>query len=214
MTWGKRVGEQRPSVPTKTIQKHLPAYSDSKSIHSLIDAENFLSSSHHTLRLHRYTTHHIPHLVPRTSTIRPDITLLRISYIVGLSAFVRSTTDISSKHPTSRDYSPHDQQQQLKRVQPVVILESSQTYTSKANMAAAATVSAAPGLMTRSAMAGSSSQTQTQAPPQVLVRAPVLRLRGAETSKRTKKRIQWAEDVIDNEGLGRKSSKGMLSLPW
>ena len=23
-------------------------------------------------------------------------------------------------------------------------------------------------------------------------------------------RIQWAEDVVDNEGLGRKKSKGML----
>lgn len=25
----------------------------------------------------------------------------------------------------------------------------------------------------------------------------------------TRRRIQWAEDVVDNEGLGRKSSKGM-----
>ncbi|KFX99898.1 hypothetical protein V490_01595 [Pseudogymnoascus sp. VKM F-3557] len=38
---------------------------------------------------------------------------------------------------------------------------------------------------------------------------PVLRLRGAMRSpgERSERRIQWAEDVIDNEGLGKKSSK-------
>lgn len=82
-------------------------------------------------------------------------------------------------------------------------------------MAAATTSSRAPppsGLLARSAMAATASQsqtqTQTQAPPLVQVRQPVLRLRGAETGVRSQKRIQWAEDVIDNEGLGRKSSKG------
>jgi hypothetical protein len=35
----------------------------------------------------------------------------------------------------------------------------------------------------------------------------VLRLR-AEPSER--RHIQWAEDVVDNEGMGKKSSKGML----
>ncbi len=39
----------------------------------------------------------------------------------------------------------------------------------------------------------------------------VLRLRGAHdasgSNTSTRRRIQWAEDVIDNEGLGRKSSK-------
>jgi protein phosphatase 1 regulatory subunit 11 len=83
-------------------------------------------------------------------------------------------------------------------------------------MAAAATSSRAPppsGHLARSSMAATASQTQTQAPPLVQVRQPVLRLRGAETGVRNKKRIQWAEDVIDNEGLGRKSSKGnALSL--
>jgi len=77
-------------------------------------------------------------------------------------------------------------------------------------MAAATTSSRAPppsGLLARSAMATTASQTQTQTPPLVQVRQPVLRLRGAETGVRSKKRIQWAEDVIDNEGLGRKSSK-------
>jgi hypothetical protein len=80
---------------------------------------------------------------------------------------------------------------------------------------AAATTSRAPtpsGLLARSAMASTASETQTQTPPHVQVRQPVLRLRGAETGKRTKKRIQWAEDVVDNEGLGRKSSKGKYPL--
>jgi protein phosphatase 1 regulatory subunit 11 len=83
-------------------------------------------------------------------------------------------------------------------------------------MAAATTSSRAPppsGLLARSAMAATASQTQTQAPTLVQVRQPVLRLRGAETGVRSKKRIQWAEDVIDNEGLGRKSSKGNDALP-
>lgn len=67
------------------------------------------------------------------------------------------------------------------------------------------------------------SQTHTttvaiHAPPQ----QPVLRLRGASTDSDSaieegsarRRRIQWAEDVIDNEGLGRKKSKGMLRLPY
>jgi protein phosphatase 1 regulatory subunit 11 len=36
----------------------------------------------------------------------------------------------------------------------------------------------------------------------------VLRLR-AEPSER--RHIQWAEDVVDNEGMGKKSSKGTVS---
>ena len=44
------------------------------------------------------------------------------------------------------------------------------------------------------------TETQTPAPP-----VPILRLRGAHASRR---RVQWTEDVVDNEGLGRKSSKG------
>lgn len=31
---------------------------------------------------------------------------------------------------------------------------------------------------------------------------------GGENGENTRRRIQWAEDVVDNEGLGRKSSKG------
>jgi protein phosphatase 1 regulatory subunit 11 len=58
------------------------------------------------------------------------------------------------------------------------------------------------------------TQTRTQAPRQA-----ILRLRGATReqerevveegeSSRTRRSIKWAEDVIDNEGLGRKKSKG------
>lgn len=63
--------------------------------------------------------------------------------------------------------------------------------------------------------AQTTTQTSTQA---------VLHLRGAvRTSEQeasdgegegsaSKRRIQWAEDVIDNEGMGKKKSKG-LSMP-
>lgn len=51
-----------------------------------------------------------------------------------------------------------------------------------------------------------------EARPQPVLRlsAPsgVLRLR-AEPSER--RHIQWAEDVVDNEGMGKKSSKGMIT---
>lgn len=46
--------------------------------------------------------------------------------------------------------------------------------------------------------------TQTSTP------TPVLRLRAIAPAPSTRPRIQWADDVVDNEGLGRKSSKGML----
>lgn len=46
------------------------------------------------------------------------------------------------------------------------------------------------------------TQTQTEAPTQARA---VLRLRGAHVPGRS---VQWAENVVDNEGLGRKSSKG------
>lgn len=55
------------------------------------------------------------------------------------------------------------------------------------------------------------SQTTTE-PEQTETERPtaVLRLRGAHTSDG--RSVQWAEDVVDNEGLGRKSSKGMALL--
>jgi protein phosphatase 1 regulatory subunit 11 len=75
----------------------------------------------------------------------------------------------------------------------------------------------AAGPSQRRAVSGSATQTITpegnlasrSASPESLV----LRLRGAHdassSQNRTspRRRIQWAEDVIDNEGLGRKSSK-------
>ena len=60
---------------------------------------------------------------------------------------------------------------------------------------------------------GSQTQTQTTTPVDsggdggMTV---VLRLRGAHEPQ-ARARVQWAEDVVDNEGLGRKSSKGMSS---
>lgn len=62
--------------------------------------------------------------------------------------------------------------------------------------------------------------TTEQRPAQLQVQA-VLHLRGAtkeeeaessggEGGENTRRSIQWAEDVVDNEGLGRKSSKGSL----
>lgn len=49
------------------------------------------------------------------------------------------------------------------------------------------------------------SQTQTEAPTQ----SPILRLRGAQRNRGP--RVQWAESVVDNEGMGKKSSKGKRS---
>lgn len=50
------------------------------------------------------------------------------------------------------------------------------------------------------------SQTATQSS------TPVLRLRAPASDQTTRRRIQWADGVIDNEGLGRKRSKGTNTL--
>jgi len=74
----------------------------------------------------------------------------------------------------------------------------------------------APGQQaTRRAAHGSATQTitpeDTASSRSVSPDPLVLRLRGAHdttsTEPSTRRRIQWAEDVVDNEGLGRKSSK-------
>jgi hypothetical protein len=60
---------------------------------------------------------------------------------------------------------------------------------------------------------GSQIQTETNTPADSGGEGEttaVLRLRGAP-EPRARARVQWAEDVVDNEGLGRKSSKGMSS---
>lgn len=48
------------------------------------------------------------------------------------------------------------------------------------------------------------STESVDAPP--IQPARILRLRGARAP--ADRSVQWAEDVVDNEGLGRKSSKG------
>ena len=62
--------------------------------------------------------------------------------------------------------------------------------------------------------AATGTQTQTTAPPSPppAERAPdgTLRLRGGPIEDR---RVRWNEDVIDNEDLGRKSSKGARPIP-
>lgn len=62
---------------------------------------------------------------------------------------------------------------------------------------------------TRSAGPGTASQTQTQAQSQT--QSPILRLRGAQRNRGP--RVQWAESVVDNEGMGKKSSKGKKQSP-
>jgi hypothetical protein len=58
------------------------------------------------------------------------------------------------------------------------------------------------------------SQTQTQTIADTSETTAVLRLRGAHEPG-TRRGVQWAEGVVDNEGLGRKSSKGMfVPVPW
>lgn len=54
---------------------------------------------------------------------------------------------------------------------------------------------------------GGSRTIEARPQPVLRLSAPsgVLRLRAEPTERR---RIQWAEDVIDNEGMGKKSSKG------
>ena len=74
----------------------------------------------------------------------------------------------------------------------------------------------AAGMQTQMQTPSAPSITTTTAPQQA-----VLHLRGATregeelddegsgANTRTRRRIQWAEDVIDNEGMGKKSSKGL-----
>lgn len=78
----------------------------------------------------------------------------------------------------------------------------------------------ASGTATPAEREGSATTTITSTPAQPLPDSLVLRLRGAhspspstasedttEQSTGQRRRIQWAEDVVDNEGLGRKKSK-------
>ena len=63
-----------------------------------------------------------------------------------------------------------------------------------------------PGSGTATPTTGSATQTINSSQALNALDAPVvLRLRGQHNS--TERRIQWAEDVVDNENLGRKNSK-------
>ncbi|OAA43806.1 Type 1 phosphatases regulator ypi1 [Metarhizium rileyi] len=64
------------------------------------------------------------------------------------------------------------------------------------------------GQRQRASPAPTTSQTQTQTQTQTGTRTEaqrILRLRGGHSAKG--RSVKWAEDVVDNEGLGRKSSK-------
>jgi hypothetical protein len=56
--------------------------------------------------------------------------------------------------------------------------------------------------------ASSGSAVQLEGPARINTLVGTLRLR-AEPSPR--RRIRWADDVIDNEGMGKKSSKGVFN---
>lgn len=60
-----------------------------------------------------------------------------------------------------------------------------------------------------------STSTQTLTQAQTYTDTPVLRLRATgplpSTTVQNRARIHWASDVIDNEGLGRKRSKGIYT---
>ncbi len=53
----------------------------------------------------------------------------------------------------------------------------------------------------------SQTQTETNAAPHPPIAIPIGTLRLRATAAPNDTRVRWAEDVIDNEGLGRKSSK-------
>lgn len=72
------------------------------------------------------------------------------------------------------------------------------------------TMSSQPRPQTRPAAPATQTQTVTTPEESPAPPAPILRLRGAHTSRR---RVQWTEDVVDNEKLNRKKSKGMRLYP-
>lgn len=69
---------------------------------------------------------------------------------------------------------------------------------------------------TRQLGANSHLQTSTESRDSSTARlSGTLRLRGEETRHTSEpspaRRIRWSEDVVDNEGMGKKSSKGQYS---
>lgn len=65
------------------------------------------------------------------------------------------------------------------------------------------------GTATPSSTTGSTTVTETEAGPSVPIdlNQTTLRLRAEPEETTPGRRIQWAEDVVDNEGMGKKSSK-------
>lgn len=65
----------------------------------------------------------------------------------------------------------------------------------------------------RSAQGAAQSTTITQ--PIVIPSSGTLRLRAGPPARSQEpvRRVQWAEDVVNNEDMGKKSSKGTLSNP-
>lgn len=56
--------------------------------------------------------------------------------------------------------------------------------------------------------------TETSSDPSTIRLSGTLRLRGEDSTTTTResssaRHIQWSEDVVDNEGMGKKSSKGL-----
>ncbi len=73
------------------------------------------------------------------------------------------------------------------------------------NMASSSRMGPGGGLMQLETPVASGTTTATQTPPE----QAVLHLRGAEPGAETGRRIQWADDVVDNEKMGKKKSKGL-----
>lgn len=69
--------------------------------------------------------------------------------------------------------------------------------------------SAARSVRTEPSNTGSQTQTTQEADIAETQTEPILRLRGEHAPRgRGGPRVQWAESVVDNEGMGKKSSKG------
>ena len=129
-----------------------------------------------------------------------DITPNPESDVIPNSTLSKLTTS-SSKQRFSKDLHPKSEpfklQYCLHRSPPSVLPTNpsampAPTYNPSS---AAHTFSTTPSSTTATA-----TQTSTS--------TPVLRLRATAPSPSNRRRIQWAEDVVDNEGLGRKRSKG------
>lgn len=61
------------------------------------------------------------------------------------------------------------------------------------------------GQASRTAQPSAGAQTETH---DAQTQNPILRLRGEHPPRGRGPRVQWAESVVDNEGMGKKSSKG------